>query len=92
MIEGFVDYLSLDLKLVTMGIAIAIGATQALKKFGKIQGWANLIPVGGCSIAQGFLFGTPDPMSVLAYMFSIFGGAVMGWEVVKGVAHKVGTK
>lgn len=87
--EELIYALGLDPKWVIVGIGIAMGLPNALKKFGKLKGYANLLPVGGCALGFGFLFGMPDPMSVLAYIVVIFIGAIMGWETFKKVAHKM---
>ena len=90
MFEELAIALNLDLVLVAIGIATTVGLTNALKKFGKLKGYANLLPVGGCALGLGSLFGIPDPVSMVAYVLIIGIGAVIGWETVKASMHKMG--
>ena len=86
--EELINVLGLDPVLVALGIGIAMGLPNVLKKYGKLKGYANLLPVGACALIFGFLFGMPDSMSVLAYIFVIFIGAIMAWETWKLQSHK----
>lgn len=89
MIEEFANYVNIDLKILMFAIALTIGATNALKKFGKLEGFVNLIPVGICAIIMGFVFGLPDGVEIMAYMLGIGIGSILSWETVKCIAHKM---
>lgn len=86
--EELIYELGLNPKLVVLGIGIAMGLPNILKKYGKLKGYANLLPVGACALILGFLFGMPDGMSVLSYFFTISIGAIAAWETWKIQSHK----